>query len=214
MSAAVQDVALVGFPDAVFDVFSIPDFDGRMTRLRAVVTPRLREIGALLAPTLSDVVGEPLFPHVALHLRRRVNPPTDTWVAFGPSARGYKALPHLEVGVDARGVFTHFMLKPEGQDLKAPFLKAQSLPTLKARAEKAPLIWYTGDHGEGPVPVADIKPRAWSDLKAHALRKDKSLCIGLMLDRTDPAVTGPALMLALLEQLQILAPFYRTARRL
>lgn len=214
MSAAIQDVRSVGMPDVVFDVFQIPDFDGRMARLREVVTPRLRELGELLAPTVSDLVGEPLFAHVALHMRRRVNPPTDTWVAFGPAARGYKALPHLEVGVEARHVFTHFMLKPEAQVLKMPFLKSLSLPKLKALAGEAPLIWYAGEHGEGPVPVRAIRPRAWSDLRARAGRKDASLCLGLVLDRSDPAVGGPGLTGALIEQLQALAPLYRAARGL
>src|SRR5699024_912271 len=38
------------------------------------------------------------YPHVAKHARRTVNPSTDSWVAFAPAKRGYKALPHFQFG--------------------------------------------------------------------------------------------------------------------
>ena len=37
--------------------------------------------------------------HVAKHARRSVNPPIDTWVAFAPNKRGYKMLPHFQIGL-------------------------------------------------------------------------------------------------------------------
>lgn len=210
----VEGAPSIGFPEAVFEVFSIPGFEMRMPRLREVVTPRLRDLGEVLTPRVSELAGEPLYPHVALHMRRRVNPPDDTWVAFGPAARGYKALPHFEVGVDQQSVFVRFVIKPEGQKEKAPFFRAVSLARLKEMAGAEPVFWYAGDHGEGPVAVAELKPRLWSDMKARALKKDGSITVGLVIPHDDPAIGGPALMGALEERLRTLVPLYRAARRL
>ena len=209
-----QDVPVAGFPIAAFEVFWIPDFERRMERLKAVVTPRLRLLGEALAPRVAALVGEPMHPHVALHLRRRVNPPDDTWVAFGPSPRGYKALPHFEVGVDAKSVFVRFAIKPEGHAEKAPFFRRVPLGRLRELAAGQPVEWYAGDHGQDPVPVAALTPRRWSELRARALRKDGSVSVGLVIRRDDPVVQSPGVQDAVLERLAILAPLHRAARGL
>lgn len=36
--------------------------------------------------------------HIAKHARRHVNPPPNTWLALSASPRGYKMLPHIELG--------------------------------------------------------------------------------------------------------------------
>ena len=36
---------------------------------------------------------------MAKHARRTVNPPKDSWVAFAPYKRGYKSLPHFQIGL-------------------------------------------------------------------------------------------------------------------
>jgi uncharacterized protein YktB (UPF0637 family) len=210
----VQDARAVGFPEDLFEVFAIPGFEDRMPRLKELITPRLRVLGDLLVPAVSDLAGEILHPHVALHMRRRVNPPTDTWVAFGPSARGYKSLPHFEVGVNRESVFTRFAIKPEGQDQKGPFFRAVSLARLKELTAGHEVYWYAGEHGEDPVPVAAIKPRTWTGLRARALKKDASLTIGLVIAHDNPVVEGPSLAAELVARLQVLSPLYRAARRL
>ena len=47
----------------------------------------------------SAQTGDEFFPHVAKHARRTVNPPKDSWVAFAPYKRGYKAFPHFQIGL-------------------------------------------------------------------------------------------------------------------
>lgn len=51
-----------------------------------------------------------MFPHVAKHARRSVNPPADSWVAFANSKRGYKKLPHFQIGLWESHVFVWFAI--------------------------------------------------------------------------------------------------------
>src|SRR5690625_4597306 len=44
-------------------------------------------------------IGNEMYTHIARHARRTVNPPDDTWVAFSSSKRGYKMLPHFQLGL-------------------------------------------------------------------------------------------------------------------
>ncbi|GEO65996.1 DUF1054 family protein [Levilactobacillus spicheri] len=81
-----------------FDIFADPTLAGRLGQIRQILDPKFEETVAALQPTLAEL-GQPLYPHVALHRRRTKNPPPDTWVALSTSKRGYKRLPHLEIGL-------------------------------------------------------------------------------------------------------------------
>ena len=54
----------------------------RMDALKTNIRPKLEFLGNYFAPTLSSMLGEEIYPHVAKHARRTINPPNDTWVAF------------------------------------------------------------------------------------------------------------------------------------
>ena len=96
-----------------FKVFEIPGFADRMAAIRANIQPRLSSIGAALAPRLSSLVDVQLYVHVAKHMRRTVNPPDDTWAAFGRDPRGYKKDAHFRVSVSANCVRFLFEAGPE-----------------------------------------------------------------------------------------------------
>ena len=51
-----------------------------------------------------------MFYHVAKHARRTKNPPKDTWVAFAANPRGYKMLPHFQIGLWETHLFIWFAL--------------------------------------------------------------------------------------------------------
>jgi uncharacterized protein YktB (UPF0637 family) len=82
-----------------FDVFSIEGLDNRMEALQNQIQPKFQKLGTHFADRLSAHGTDEFFPHVAKHARRTVNPPKDSWVAFAPAKRGYKALPHFQVGL-------------------------------------------------------------------------------------------------------------------
>ena len=82
-----------------FDVFQIDGLENRMEALVTRVRPKFEELGKQYSLYFSGVLGNEYFAHVAKHARRSVNPPKDSWVAFAPYKRGYKALPHFQVGL-------------------------------------------------------------------------------------------------------------------
>ena len=82
-----------------FSVFEIDGLDARMSALQKEIQPKFTKLGELFTPLLSAHGKGEFFPHVAKHARRTVNPPSDSWVAFAPAKRGYKALPHFQIGL-------------------------------------------------------------------------------------------------------------------
>ena len=82
-----------------FEVFQIEGLENRMTALIENVRPKFEELGKQYSLYFSGVLGDEFFNHVAKHARRSVNPPKDSWVAFAPYKRGYKALPHFQIGL-------------------------------------------------------------------------------------------------------------------
>lgn len=97
-----------GFTNSDFDVFEIDGLDDRMEALKTSIRPKLEELGRHFAPSLSAATGDEMFPHVAKHARRTKNPPNDTWVAFASNPRGYKMLPHFQIGLWETHVFIWF----------------------------------------------------------------------------------------------------------
>ncbi|ALS78156.1 hypothetical protein AUO94_05600 [Planococcus kocurii] len=88
-----------------FEVFNTPGLDARMSALTDIVRPKFEELGIEFSSFFSGKTGNEFFPHVAKHMRRTVNPPNDSWVAFAPFKRGYKAVPHFQIGMWESHVF-------------------------------------------------------------------------------------------------------------
>lgn len=88
-----------------FNVFQINGLDERMDALASIIRPKFHELGETYSTYFSANLGEEFFPHVAKHARRTVNPPKDSWVAFSPYKRGYKSLPHFQIGLWGTHVF-------------------------------------------------------------------------------------------------------------
>lgn len=106
-------MARLGFSAGDFAVFRVEGFNERMAEIYARVRPRLVRLGDELAPELARRLHMEFFPHVAKHARRTVNPPAETWCAFGPSPRGYKRYGYLALWVSATGVHARAVVKPE-----------------------------------------------------------------------------------------------------
>lgn len=82
-----------------FDVFTTDGLEQRMEALTTNVRPKFQELGERFASFFSVNTGNEFFPHVAKHARRTINPPKDSWVAFSTYKRGYKSLPHFQIGL-------------------------------------------------------------------------------------------------------------------
>lgn len=88
-----------------FDVFTIDGLDARMDALKTIVRPKFQALGEHFAGYFSAKTGDEFFAHIAKHARRTVNPPNDSWVAFAPYKRGYKSLPHFQIGLTNNHLF-------------------------------------------------------------------------------------------------------------
>ncbi|KAA0966649.1 DUF1054 domain-containing protein [Sporosarcina sp. ANT_H38] len=101
-----------------FNVFSIEGLENRMEALQNRIQPKFGTLGTHFADRLSAHGTDEFFPHVAKHARRTVNPPKDSWVAFAPAKRGYKALPHFQIGLWGTHLFIILAVIYENSDKK------------------------------------------------------------------------------------------------
>lgn len=82
-----------------FEVFNIDGLEPRMAALKEITRPKLENLGEHFSEYLTELTGDEQFAHVAKHARRKVNPPDDTWVSFATNPRGYKMMPHFQIGL-------------------------------------------------------------------------------------------------------------------
>jgi uncharacterized protein YktB (UPF0637 family) len=106
-------MAGLGFTPTDFAVFKVAGFSARMQEIYTRVRPRLVKLGNELAPELARKFHLEFFPHVARHGRRTVNPPPETWAAFGPSPKGYKRYGYLALCISGAGLHARMVVKPE-----------------------------------------------------------------------------------------------------
>lgn len=88
-----------GFEQNDFDTFKIEGLEERMEEIRERIQPKFKAIGDEIVDDLAAKLGNEMFIHIAQHARRTVNPPNDTWLAFSLNNRGYKMLPHFQIGL-------------------------------------------------------------------------------------------------------------------
>lgn len=199
-----------GFTDQDFDLFSIADFAGRMAEIRATLRPKLVALGDDLVSAIEEEAGTPIFPHVAQHMRRRVNPPAETWVAFGRDKKGYKRWTHYRVAVSGAGVRVTVFVEDDADD-KAPFgarLVETSGELLKSLGPQAPVQWYT--FGNEPLPQRAVTAEVLQKQGA-ALQRLKTLKFqaGVPLSRADALKMAPeAFENWAIDQVRLLKPLY------
>ena len=197
-----------------FKLFEVKGFKPRMDEIRARVRPKLDAFGGRLAPTISRSVAAEVFPHVAKHARRTVNPPDDTWVAFGPDARGYKKHCHFKVAVSRRAVRFLFEVGPEHADKKrwAAAWKRNAPRLAPVLRRVKGLAWFKNEHDEEAAsPLADLSPERLAELADELTRtRDGQLVLGRMVPAEQAARwTEAQYRDAALETFRALAPLYR-----
>ena len=96
------------------------------------------------ADRLSAHGTDEFFPHVAKHARRTVNPPKDSWVAFAPAKRGYKALPHFQIGLWGTHLFIILAVIYENPDKKGIAERLRNNLTVLTALPETYIV--SGDH--------------------------------------------------------------------
>lgn len=199
-----------GFNQKDFDVFKINGLDERMEELRGRLSPKLETIATELEPTASSLTGDEMFVHVAKHARRTKNPPNDTWAALASSKRGYKKLPHFQVGMWETHVFIWFAVIYESP-IKSDFAKQ-----LKANKEQIlssipdDFVWSKDHTAPDTISHAEMKDGEFDRLvdRLENIKKAEILC-GLTLDRQDPRLKNGDEFIKLCEEtLKTLSELY------
>ncbi len=205
--------AFEGFIPEDFAVFAVSGFAARMPLLKERIKPKLAQIGAALADRLSGTLGETLYPHVAQHLRRTVNPPEETWVAFARSSRAYKPFIHLRVAISETRVRVLAFVEDDADD------KPRFAHNLARNADA--LADYLAHHP--PVHAYELRnaegdPLSGSTLDADTLHafanrlqriKGQHAVFGIHFADTHPVVSsGPELLEAVADAAAKLKPLY------
>ena len=207
-------MAAPAFAAADFKVFDVKGFQPRMSEIRERIRPKLEAFGHSLAPGIAHATGGETYAHVAKHLRRSVNPPDDTWVAFCADARGYKKHPHFKVAVSRRCVRFLFEIGPEHADKKrftAAWKRSAGKLGPVIRRMKG-LAWFKNEHDEEPVSLlSDTTPESFAGLADELIRtRDGQLVLGRVIAAAEAARWKEAqYRSAALETFRALAPLYR-----
>ncbi|MGC5773569.1 YktB family protein [Paenibacillus pabuli] len=200
-----------GFKSNDFDVFQVPGLEPRMEMLIERVRPKLEELGAELTPYLTELCGEEMFVHVAKHARRTVNPPKDTWVAWASSKRGYKALPHFEVGMFDTHLFVIFAIIYESPN-KTTFAEGLERQLDEVRSSLPGGYYWSMDHmaPHGTL-QKDMQDEDYDKIitKLKTVKKAEVMC-GLRIDRDDPLTAdGDKFLETVRSTFKTLLPLYK-----
>jgi uncharacterized protein YktB (UPF0637 family) len=203
-------VATLGFRGEDFKVFEVEGFNERMEQIYERIRPRLMRLGEELAPELARRMHMEFFAHTAKHARRTVNPPPETWVAFGPSARGYKRYGYLALCISRAGLHARLVVKSEADrrtDMaalirdRAPELAAAIAPTALALYDK----WDFRSLPKEESP----KPELFVDLAGALAKKTGGIDVGFGWSRGSATSLERA---ELLDAFVELEPLYRIVR--
>ncbi|MNE26387.1 hypothetical protein D3C76_164740 [compost metagenome] len=206
-------MTFTGFSSQDFDALTVPGLEPRMQSIITQIRPKLEALGTTLSPYLSAICGEEMYPHVAKHARRKVNPPKDTWVAWAASKRGYKALPHFEVGMFSSHLFIIFAVIYESPN-KAVFSNYLHKHAGKVTKQIPGEFYWSMDHmsPEGRL-HQDLTNSSLQEMaeKLKTIKKAEIMC-GLRLDRDDPLLSdGDKLRSTIENTFTTLLPLYKAA---
>ncbi len=168
-----------------FNVFQINGLEQRMDALNSCVRPKFNKLGENFSAFFSSHLGEEFYPHVAKHARRTVNPPNDSWVAFAPYKRGYKALPHFQIGLWSTHLFIVLAIIYEAPQKN---LMAERLLANKSLLQQLPEDFIvSGDHmSPAAISLQDAKEEKLEEMliRLRDVKKGEFL-IGLHIPKEE-----------------------------
>ncbi|WP_080846681.1 YktB family protein [Cytobacillus gottheilii] len=202
-----------GFTNDDFSVFTIDGLDERMDALKTTIRPKLEDLGKHFSGVLSAETGHEMFPHVARHARRTKNPPNDTWVAFASNPRGYKMLPHFQIGLWETHVFIWFALIYEAPN-KEEFGKTLENHLDQMYDEIPQDFVWSGDHTKPDVyKHSELSKDELLNLfnRLQTVKKAEILC-GVNISREKAVNMNAQEFLSLADNVfKKLLPFYKMA---
>ncbi|MDE2127617.1 MAG: DUF1054 family protein [Armatimonadetes bacterium] len=201
------------FEPEQFHVFAVEGFTRRMPLVRTRITPVLAGLAEPLCEPLAAVVEEPLFPHVARHMRRTVNPPEATWVAFGRSPRAYKPWIHIRVGMALEGVRVSVFVEDDAEDKPrfAANLRRNAAPLARWFRERHEVLAFDFATANGFSTAAALGAaglRRFADRLLRVKAQHASFGVVLSPERACALDTG-TFIATVCDTCQTLLPLYR-----
>jgi uncharacterized protein YktB (UPF0637 family) len=200
-----------GFTKEDFDVFTIDGFEKRMEALKSTIRPKLEILGNHFAPTLTTITGDELFPHVAKHARRSVNPPKDTWVAFSSNPRGYKMLPHFQIGMWESHLFIWYAVIYEAPQKAEIAKKFEKKITSIQKQIPSQFVWSADHMKPDAIKQSDLGKKGLLELfqKVQNVKKAELLC-GFHISKEEAVQMSPQELIETMDQtLRTLLPLYK-----
>ena len=203
----------VGFAQADFEVFSVPGLEPRMEALKANLRPKLVQLGQDFEQTLTELTGRPMYAHVAKHARRTVNPPNDSWVAFGHDKRGYKKHPHFQIGAWETHAFATFGLIYESLQRRA--FAQQLIHHASDVIARIPdwYVWIPDHTNPLALSAREVDERKLVELANRlAQTRQGELLTGIQIPQEKAVqMTAQEFELAVTDCFQVLLPLYHMA---
>ncbi len=200
----------LGFKARDFEVFKVPDFSARMELIVGHLRPRLVKLGDELAPELSRKLHVEFFPHVARHARRTVNPPPETWAAFGPSPKGYKRYGYLALCISKAGLHARAVVKTEADRRPEIGAKIRAKASDLANSFRGTKIAHYEDWDFEHLPATTAaEPAFFESIADEFAKKTGVLDVGFGWNARDAIHLERA---ELLEAFSELEPLYRILR--
>jgi uncharacterized protein YktB (UPF0637 family) len=204
-----------GFRSADFDVFTIEGLDERMDALKEHIQPKFEQLGKHFSPSLSAMTGDEMHFHVAKHARRTKNAPKDSWVAFANNNRGYKMLPHFQIGLWETHVFVWFAVIYEAQ-IKEAFGETLIEDVRKIRQNIPSHYVWSKDHTKPEViRQGDLTEEEHKDLFARLMnvKKAEILC-GIQIPKDEAInLSGEDTIAKIEDAFQTLRPLYNLTKQ-
>ncbi|EEL86471.1 DUF1054 domain-containing protein [Bacillus cereus] len=203
------------FTSTDFEVFTVDGLEERMSAIKTNIHPKLEALGEQFAEYLSKQTDENFFYHVAKHARRKVNPPNDTWVAFSTNKRGYKMLPHFQIGLWGTHAFIYFGLIYEcPQKVETAHAFLEHLNDLKTNIPND-FVWSI-DHTKPGVKLHETLET--EDLQKMIERlatvKKAELLVGIHISPEEfSAMTNEQFLAKIESTMQSLLPLYAVSNR-
>lgn len=205
-----------GFKEQDFNVFMTDGLEQRMDQIITNIRPKLEALGNKFADELTGLTGEEMFYHVAKHARRTVNPPKDTWVAFAPNKRGYKMLPHFQIGLFETHVFIWFALIYESP-IKDSYGKVFLKKLNKIKKDIPDSYVWSDDHTKPEsLKHSEVKKDKLKEMAARlsSVKKAELLC-GVHIPKDEAVImTEDEWYIRITETFKTLLPLYNLKKNL
>ncbi|HGE5778692.1 MULTISPECIES: YktB family protein [Bacillus] len=208
-------MTLQTFKEKDFAVFSVDGLEERMDAIKTNIHPKLEALGEQFSHYLSEQTGETFFYHVAKHARRKVNPPNDTWVAFSTNKRGYKMLPHFQIGLWGTHAFIYFGLIYEcPQKVEAAHAFLGHLNDLKTNIPND-FVWSIDHTKPGVKPHNMLEANELQKMiERLATIKKAELLVGIHISPEEfPTLTDEQFLTKVEATMQSLLPLYKICNR-